>query len=283
MMPSRRSALLLAGALSALSGCASAPKPAAAPVVVAPPPVVEPALELTGLKVDKHAFSSAELTLSGKVGAQVEARELSWTAKLGDREVATGKTALAGAGEFSAPVSVTLGSTLADFEGYKSADHLQLTVEARLGDATETRAAQLFSPRMPEAKVVQVQASDENGALAMTFHFAVKNPNNFELVVDRVDYALEVMGKGVAKDSLPSSRIPGAGDFTVDFPGLLNEAAAGGAKEFKALIAKRTEYPWTLKGTIKLAGLELPFTQEGVVKLSAPITAPTAPTKGKKK
>jgi len=270
----KKLARLLSSALVALAACQSAPAPAPTPVATpAPPPKpAEPALTLAPLTIDTQSVSVITLKLAGKVGENVTGRELTWKAKIGDREAGSGTASLAGTGDFSIPVTATFGATVEELSAYQSSDTAQVTVEASIanGDATatETRGVEVRAPRLLQTKIVNVQASKpDKDVIDLIFRFEVHNPNAWEEPLGKLEYAIALADKTLEKDFVPggSEKIPPGGKLELNLTAQATADKVG--KEISKLF-KQTEYAWTITGTLKNRTFTLPVDLKGTMKVS---------------
>lgn len=269
----RRLTKVLSASLLALAACAGEKPRPAEPMVAAPPPkAVEPALAIVALTTETQTIEGLVLKLDGHLGPAATGRELSWSAKAGDREVGQGKLEVAGPGDFSAPLELTFGNTMADLAPYQDSEVQQLVVEVSVatGDTavTESRSLRVRSPRLPEAKIVHVQSSrPDRAVLEMTFLLSIKNPNPWEIRVGTVTYTVMLADKTLITSDLPlASKVPGSSESTFEVPAAANAQNCG--KDIGPML-KKPELPWAFTGGLKVGAVELPIDLKGTVKVTA--------------
>lgn len=249
--------------------CASGPQPVPQerPATEAPPP----SFALTSVKPESASLLKLVLSAEGEV--HVDARDLRWTVRHGDRVIGEGRETITpdDEGAFSITLPLTLGKTHEQLQPYQGSEAMELIVTAALGEGdaalTDSRSVRVRAPQVPKVDVVSVQGTRGGPAeLTLTYVVTVRNPNPFEVRAGRLDYAALLDGRPIlATDLVLATRIPASGEATWDLPAEAN-VETWGADLGTAL--RRTELPWGFRGTLSVDGVSVPFDLSGDLKIS---------------
>jgi LEA14-like dessication related protein len=263
---------LLACAIVALVGigCQTAPPVPEQKVAVAAAPVPYAPFVLNDVTAEGESLVGLSLKVAGKVARNVSERELTWTAKAGEKSLGSGTATLEpGAdGTFLVALPVKLGETAEDLAPFQGSDAIELTVDASLpGGLTATRSRAIRTPRLPVLAMLTVEATKTSTAtVALTYTISVRNPNLFEVKLSGLKYKGELNGKVLGEGSLPGGgRIPSASETTFELPVEANAQNCG--KDIHSIVRK-SQMPWAFTGTMRFGDIEVPFDLNGEVKLS---------------
>lgn len=253
------------------AACASGPRPVPQPherpETQAPPP----SFALTS--VTPRSASLMKLVLSAEGEVHVDARDLRWTVRHGERVIGEGRETITPDenGAFSLTLPLTLGKTFEQLQPYQGSEAMELVVTAALGEGgaalTDSRSVRVRAPQVPQVDVVSVQGTRGGPAeLTLTYVVTVRNPNPFEVRAGRLDYTALLDGRPIlATDLVLATRVPASGEATWDLPAEAN-VETWGADLGAAL--RRTELPWGFRGTLSVDGVSVPFDLSGDLKIS---------------
>ena len=130
------------------------------------------------------------------------------------------------------------------------------------------KAKEVKTPRLPHLKLIEFEAGrfSENEVQAV-FHLGVVNPNNFQVSLLGLDYAVTLAGKEVAKGTLGAGdRVSQASTGVFDITATLNEETHGkeATKIVKALVI-----PYVLKSSLRTQLYSEDLESKGDIKLKA--------------
>lgn len=266
MRPTMPALLLLVLA----AACRTAPQQA--PVETAPPPA--PPLSIGALVPQTGSLKDASVRLEGLVGPALEGtRSLSWRASWNERTLGEGTAAIHpdGEGRFDASLPLRFGASLEDLQAFQGSEVLEVVLTVSAGDGERRvesqRAVAVRSPRLPEVKMLTVQASRRgSNALGLVYIVAVKNPNPFEVRLGILEYTASLGESAFAKEDLPlAMKIPASGENSFEIPASATVDNVG--REFSAML-RRGQFPWSFAGTVTVNGLRIPFELGGEIRLS---------------
>lgn len=128
------------------------------------------------------------------------------------------------------------------------------------------KSKEVKTPRLPHVKLIEFEAGrfSENEVQAV-FHVGVVNPNNFQVSLTGLDYAVTLAGKEVAKGTLGAGdRVSQASTGVFDVTATLNEETHGkdAAKLVKGLII-----PYVLKSSLRTQLYSEDLESKGDIKL----------------
>ncbi len=130
------------------------------------------------------------------------------------------------------------------------------------------KSKEVKTPRLPHLKLIEFEAGrfSENEVQAV-FHVGVVNPNNFQISLTGLDYAVTLSGKEVAKGTLGAGdRVSQASTGVFDITATLNEETHG---KDAAKIVKGLLIPYVLKSSLRTQLHSEDLESKGEIKLKA--------------
>jgi len=131
------------------------------------------------------------------------------------------------------------------------------------------RSRNVRTPRLPHVHLREFEAGRfSETEVQATFHVGIVNPNNFPLVLNGLEYQVQIAGKKVNEGKMGGGeKVSPASTGVFDLTGTINEETHG--KEVKKLI-KGLVLPFTLSGAMKTDLYDEPLDVKGEIKLNAP-------------
>lgn len=140
------------------------------------------------------------------------------------------------------------------------------TVHFADGSSSEfERQGSVATPILPKFVVFDAQAARYgDGGLTVTFYLRLLNENVFSVTIDQLEYTVSINGKELKSESgAIGSRLPSGAGQEFEVSVILDESSFPEVE--KVLSEGRFEY--TVKATVQVAGLELPFEYTNPIEL----------------
>jgi len=146
-----------------------------------------------------------------------------------------------------------------------------LTVKAgeRTLQVPFARGREVKTPRLPHVKLRDFEAGRfSESEVQAVFHVGIVNNNNFPIVLNGLDYQVEIAGKKVNEGKMGAGeKVAPASTGVFDLTGTINEETHG--PEVKKLI-KGLVLPYHLTGMMSTDLYDEPLDEKGEIKLNPP-------------